>query len=135
MQEGRTVETIYKTGLIVFVMLYCGKDSDSLTNMRYLKYTKMASSSRFITSDSLPPTSSVKHTNWKCPGTKIMELEVRWCLFGASYDGWRTYTRWAAQDKMMQLSSDIKNSLLWKKCSCLSNRPKCVAACRGCWGT
>ena len=37
-------------------MIYCGKDSDSLTDLRYLKYRKMASSSRTLKPESLPLT-------------------------------------------------------------------------------
>ena len=71
----------------MFVILYCGKDSDSLTDLIYLKCMKMASSSRTIKPESLPPTSRVEDTNGKYPGSKRLVLEVRRCLFGASYDG------------------------------------------------
>ena len=37
-------------------MLYCEKDSDSLTDLRYLQYMKMASSSRTIKPEGLPLT-------------------------------------------------------------------------------
>ena len=74
----------------MFVILYCGKDSDSLTDLIHLKCMKMASSSRTIKPESLPPTSRVEETNGKYPGSKRLVLEVRRCLFGASYDGWRT---------------------------------------------
>ena len=71
----------------MFVILYCRKDSDSLTDLIYLKCMKMASSSRTIKPESLPPTSRVEDTNGKYPGSKRLVLEVRRCLFGASYDG------------------------------------------------
>ena len=74
----------------MFVILYCGKDSDSLTDLIYLKCMKMASSSRTIKPECLPPTSRVEDTNGKYLGSKRLVLEVRRCLFGASYDGWRT---------------------------------------------
>ena len=48
LQKDRTVETMFETGIRIFLMLYCRKDSDSLTDLRYLKYMKMASSSRTI---------------------------------------------------------------------------------------
>ena len=71
----------------MFVILYCGKVSDSLTDLIYLKYMKIASSSRTIKPESLPPTSRVSNTNGKYAGSKRLGLEVRRCLFGASYDG------------------------------------------------
>ena len=70
----------------MFVMLYCGKDSDSLTDLIYLKYMKMTPSSKTLKPESLPPTSQVKDTNGKYPGPTRLGLEVIRCLFGASYD-------------------------------------------------
>ena len=87
LQKDRTAEAICEIEIILFAMLYCGKDSDSLTDLRYLKYMKMASSSRTITLASLPPASRVKHTNGNCPRSKRLWLGVRRSLFGASYYG------------------------------------------------
>ena len=47
----------------------------------------MTSSSRTIKPESLPPTSRVKCTNGKYPGSKRLGLQVRGCLFDASYNG------------------------------------------------
>ena len=77
----------------MFVVLYCGKDSNLLTDLLYLKYMKMASSSKTINPESLPPTLSVEDTNGKYPGSKKMVLEVRRCFFGASYDRFFTCPR------------------------------------------
>ena len=71
----------------MFVMLYCGKDSDSLTDLIYLKYMKMTPSSKTLKPESFPPTSQVKDTNGKYPGPTRLGLEVIRYLFGASYDG------------------------------------------------
>ena len=48
LQKVRTAKTIWETGVIIFVVFYCGKDSDSLTDLRYLKHMEMDSSSRTI---------------------------------------------------------------------------------------
>ena len=56
LQRDRTPETICEAGVRMFVILYSGKDSDLLTHLRYLKYVEMASSSRTIRIESLPPT-------------------------------------------------------------------------------
>ena len=77
----------------MFVILYCRKDSDSVTDLIYL--LKMASSSRAIKPEGLSPTSKVEDTNGKYPGSKRLGM-IRRCLFGASYDRWRTCPRWAA---------------------------------------
>ena len=39
-----------------------------------------------------------------------------------------------AQDNIMQLSSDVKESMKWKQCFCHSNGLKYMAACRVCRG-
>ena len=65
----------------MFVILYCGKDSDSLTDLIYLKYMKMASSSRTIKIESLPPTSRVENTNGNYPGSKTLGLELEHASF------------------------------------------------------
>ena len=50
------ISVICETGVKIFVILYCGRDSDPLTDLRDLKYMEMASSSRTIKPESLPPT-------------------------------------------------------------------------------
>ena len=85
--KNRTTETICQTGVRMFVILYSGKDSDSLTDLIYLKYMKTTPSSKTLKPESLPPTSRVEDTNGKYHGSARLGLEVRRCLFGASYDG------------------------------------------------
>ena len=87
LQKDRTKETMFETGIRIFVMFYCRKDSDSLTDLRYLKYIKMALSLRTIKPTSLPSTSRMKRPNGKYPGSNKLGFEVRGCLFGASYNG------------------------------------------------
>ena len=82
----KTIETILETVTVIFVMFYCAIDSDSLTDLGYLKYKKMTSPSRTIKLESSPPTSRVKYINGKYPGSKRLGLEARRCLFSASYD-------------------------------------------------
>ena len=71
-------------------MLYCGKNSDSLTDPAHLKYIKMASSSRTIIPELLTPTegapyvscipgifpaSRVEHISWNVPWIQKIESE------------------------------------------------------------
>ena len=101
LQKHRTLEIVCDAGIGIFVILYRGKDSDSLTDLRYLNYMKMASSSRTIRPDNFPPaeqapyvsciigifpSSRLEHTHGKYLGSKRLGVEVRRCLFGASYD-------------------------------------------------
>lgn len=48
LQKDRTQETIFATRIRVFVILYCGKDLDSLTDPRFLKNISMIPSSRTV---------------------------------------------------------------------------------------
>ena len=48
LQKGRTPETICEAVIRILVTLYCGKGSDSLTDLAHLKYIKMALSSRTV---------------------------------------------------------------------------------------
>ena len=54
LQNDKTPETICEASIGIFVMLYCGKGSDSLTDLRYLKYMNMVPSSITIKAESLP---------------------------------------------------------------------------------
>ena len=89
-------------------MLYCGKNSDSLTDPAHLKYIKMALFSRTIISELLTPTEGApmfhayqvyfQLQEWNtflgtCPGSKRLRVKVKKCLFGAIYDGQRTCPR------------------------------------------
>ena len=77
-------------------MHYCEKDLGHLTDLRYLKYMKVAWSSKTINPEGLHAPSIVEHTNGKYPGSKRLGFEVRRCLFDATCDGWRTCPKWVA---------------------------------------
>ena len=47
----------------MFVMIYFGKDSDSLTDLRYLKYMKISSYSRTIRPDNFSPAERVAYAS------------------------------------------------------------------------
>ena len=55
-QKNVSPEPVCEAGGKIFVMLYGGKNSDSLTYLRYIKYTKMASPAANVNPESLPPT-------------------------------------------------------------------------------
>ena len=52
--QSGTPEVIAAAGQKLFVILYGGKDSDSLSYLRYIKYMKMASVSSSIKPEKLP---------------------------------------------------------------------------------
>ena len=41
LQKGRTPEAICERGIKIFTLFCCGKDPDSLTDLRYLKYMSL----------------------------------------------------------------------------------------------
>ena len=43
LQKDRAAKIICETGIIIFLMVYCGNDPDSLTYLRYLIYMQMSS--------------------------------------------------------------------------------------------
>ena len=55
LKQSSTTEEVGEAGHKIFVMLYGGKDSGTLTRLRYLKYMKIASSSSAIKHRKLPP--------------------------------------------------------------------------------
>ena len=44
LQKARAPERTCEAGIRIFIMLYCGKDLDSLADLRYLKQMNIASS-------------------------------------------------------------------------------------------
>ena len=64
-QKNLSPEAVCKAGRKIFVMLYGGKYSDSLTCLRYIIHIKMASSAANVKPESLPPTeqTAIFHMN------------------------------------------------------------------------
>ena len=73
--------------------------------------------------------------SWKYFAPKRLEVEIRRCLVGTSYDRWRTCPRWASKHIRCNCQATPKNLCSGKQCPCCSNGLKCVAACGGCRGT
>ena len=61
MDDKSTQETIGKTGIDLFVLLYGGKPGDTLATLRYKSYMKMAACSSRIVPSKLPPTERAVH--------------------------------------------------------------------------
>ena len=140
-----TKDNIKEAGEKLFLMLYCGKSSDSLADLRYAKYMKMVSESVTIKPETLPPTASA----------------AAFHVYRAFYQtqGWNTLmettldpTDWGRileNDYMVPVMTDMGpapyellnvircncNVSTKNQCSCRSNGLKCVAACGSCRGT
>ena len=59
LKNDSTPEEIGEAGLKLFILLYGGKSTDSLSTLRYSKYIKMASSK--LQPEKLPPTERAAH--------------------------------------------------------------------------
>ena len=150
LQNNVSPEAVCEAERKIFVMLYGGKNSDSLTYLRYIKYTKMPLSAANVKPESLPVTEQaamfhiygvyfqlheLEHTHGKYFGHKRVGLEIRRCFFGTSCKRSRP-----APDELLKVmrcncQATSKNLCSERQCSCRSNRLKCVAACGGCPGT
>ena len=56
MDHNATVEQVGEVGIRLFVIVFGGKQSDSLNTLRYAKYMEMVASAKNIDPQKLPPT-------------------------------------------------------------------------------
>ena len=61
MDNNATVEQVGEADVSLFVIVFGGKQSDSLTTLRYAKYMEMVSSAKAIDPQKLPPTVRAAH--------------------------------------------------------------------------
>ena len=148
-----TAEEVGKAGARLFVILYGGKQEDSLNFLRYVKFMDMVSSSKEIDPQKLPPTERAAHYHslrvhlqvilWK----KLMheDLQLNPQHWGWTLDSDGTLlspimTDMAAAPETLlkfvrckcKLSS--RNPCGTNLCSCRKHGLKCVTACGDCRG-
>ena len=144
--RAATAEEVVSAGLKLMVILYGGKDSDSLHKLRYKLYCKMVAESVLQPRpQKLPPTESAARYHV----LRAHLQAVRWSMLSASeLDA--TEWGWKLTDDGMQpiltdqsaAPSDILNIIRCKcktpcssaLCSCRKNGLYCVTACSNCHG-
>ena len=146
-----TAEEIGKAGVHLFVVLFGGKQNDSLNFLRYVKFLEIVSSSRAIEPQKLPPTERAAHFHslrvhlqvilWKKLAHEDLCLDPQqwgWKLDGTTLSPVMTDIA-AAPETLLQfvrckckLSS--RNPCGTNICSCQKNGLKCVTACGDCRG-
>ena len=146
-----TAEEISKAGVHLFVIPFGGKQDDSLNYLRYVKFLEMASSSKAIDPQKLPPTERAAHFHslrvhlqvvlWKRLTHKDSQLDPEqwgWKLDGTTLTPVMTDMA-AAPETLLnfvrckcKLSS--RNPCGTNACSCRKNDLKCVTACGDCRG-
>ena len=146
LQNNVSPEAVYIAGRKMFVMLYGGKNSDSLTYLRYIKYMKMASSAAKVKPESLLPT---EQAAMFCIYRIYFQLHKWNTLMESTLDpkywGWRLEgnlmvpvltDQEPAPDELLKVircncQATSKYLCSGKQCSCRSNGLRCVAAlCR-----
>ena len=147
MDHTSTHDDIRIAGLKLFVYLYGGKEDDTLSNLRYLRYMKMASGK--LIPEKLPPTERAAYFHCLRVFHQVQEWSsLNGYNFSAINWGWRIFNdilvpimtdEPAAADELLnilrcncQMSS--QNTCGTSRCSCRSNGLKCVPACGDCRG-
>ena len=63
--ESATKQEVASSGSRLFVILYGGKETDTLSNLRFVSFTKMASSASKILPEKLPTKRAAIHHRWR----------------------------------------------------------------------
>ena len=150
LKKDASPEEINVAGSKLLVSLYGGKTSDSLTELRYLHYMKMSSSSAAIKPENLPPTERAAMYHFRRTYYQVQEWNT---LMESTLDpkdwGWRlegnslvpiTTDKEPAPEELLNVIRcncrlTSKNPCGGKQCSCRANGLNCVAACGDCRGT
>ena len=75
LKTGITAEEIGKAGVRLFIILFGGKQGDSLNFLRYVKLMEMISSNKAIDPQKLPPTERAAHFHSLRVHLQVMPLE------------------------------------------------------------
>ena len=149
MDRNATVEQVGEVGVQLFVIVFFGKQSDSLNTLRYAKCMEMVASAKNIDPQKLPPTTRAAHYHSLCVHLQVIVWKE---LTTDSLDpliwGWKLDS-----SKLQPIMTDLEpapESLLKfvcckcklsttnpcgsNTCSCHKHGLKCVTACGDCRG-
>lgn len=145
-----TAEEVGAAGIKTFILLYGGKPSDTLNNLRYSKYMQMVSTSKStIEPQKLPPTERAAYyhalrvhlqiTLWRQLSNNSLDAtEWGWTVSGNQMTPIFTDLGAAPEDLLRfvrcKCKSSTKNPCGSNSCSCRKHGLKCVAACGDCRG-
>lgn len=136
-------EEIGKAGCKLFVLMYGGKKHDSLSDLRYVKYMQMVTSSKKVEPHKLPPTTRAAFFHSLRVHLQVLIWKDPSGHFPATQWGWKT------EDTLLHpVMTDLdpapegllkfirckcklssKNPCGSNVCSCHKHGLKCVAAC------
>jgi len=144
-----TPDQIGKAGVEIFVLLYGGKGSDKLQQLRYTCYMKMAASSSKIAPSKLPPTERaawyhslrvyIQLCQWKTlMGCQMDPLDWGWKIENGKMAPIMTDQNVAPEELLLVIRCNCKlssrNPCGSNQCSCKRNGIQCVSACGDCRG-
>jgi hypothetical protein len=129
-----------EAGCKLFVIIYGGKKNDSLSNLRYVKYMQMVTTSKKIEPHKLPPTARAAYFHslrvhlqvviWKTPSVHLPAIQwgktENTLLYPimTNMEGLLKFIR--CKCKLSTCNSNV--------CSCHKHGLKCVSACGDCHG-
>ena len=149
MDCNATVDQVGEVGVRLFVIVFGGKQSDSLNSLRYAKYMEMVSSAKAIDPQKLPPTARAAHYHslrvclqvilWKKLTTHCLDpLQWGWKLDGSKLQPIMTDLEPAPAGLLKFIRCKCKlstaNPCGNNTCSCRKHGLKCVTACGDCRG-
>ena len=148
MDTSATVEQIGEAGNRLFVVLFGGKQSDSLNSLRYAKYMEMVTSAKTIDPQKLPPTARAAHfhslrvhlqvIHWKELNDLLDPLQWGWKLEGFKLQPIMTDMEPAPDNLLKFVRCKCKlstaNPCGSNICSCRKHGLKCCGACGDCRG-
>ena len=150
LSRSSSPEAVAEAGTKLFVMLYSGKHSDTLSSLRYSKYMKMASGSTSVKPGSLPPPERAAHFHALRVYFQVQEWNTLqesnlnpedwgWSLEENSFVPIMTDESPAPDELINAIPCNCrltsKNPCGGNNCSCRANELNCVAACGDCRGT
>ena len=149
MDCNATVEQVGEVGVRLFVIVFGGKQSDSLNTLRYAKYMEMVASAKNIDPQKLPPTARAAHYHslrvhlqvilWKELTTDSLDpLIWGWKLDSSKLQPIMTDLEPAPESLLKFVCCKCKlstaNPCGSNTCSCCKHGLKCVTACDDCRG-
>ena len=149
MDHNATVEQVGEVGVRLFVIVFGGKQSDSLNTLRYAKYMEMVASAKNIDPQKLPPTARAAYYHslrvhlqvilWKELTTDSLDpLIWGWKLDNSKLQPIMTDLEPAPESLLKFVRCKCKlstaNPCGNNTCSCRKHGLKCVTACGDCRG-
>ena len=72
MDHSATTEQVEEAGVQLFVIVFGGKESDSLNTLRYAKFMEVVASAKNINPQKLPPTARAAHYHSLCVHLQVI---------------------------------------------------------------